>query len=125
MTMKPILISDVKCHDCNGPVTVFGVPDKVWAALGLSTEWVCMGCVARRINPNATAEQLSNEIQQRRKHFNLRRFNKFCGAKVSTPNLFLFELSFERAGVETMTSAEVNGDFELPEVRTVALTLYK
>jgi hypothetical protein len=27
---NPILISDVKCGECNGPATLFLVPDKVW-----------------------------------------------------------------------------------------------
>jgi hypothetical protein len=111
--VKPIIISDAKCHDCSGPVTVFAVPDKVWRGLGLTTEWVCMGCVARRINPNATAEQLRSEIKKHQKRFRLKRFNTFCGEKNLTPNLFLFELSAERAGVDTMTVAEVMGDFEL------------
>jgi hypothetical protein len=118
-TTKPIIVSDAQCYDCNGSITVFGVPDKVWSALGLTTEWLCMGCVAKRINPSATANQLESEIRKHRKTFNLRRFNKICGEKVHTPNLFLFELSVERAGVETMTVAEVMGDFELPSSQLV------
>jgi hypothetical protein len=113
--MTSILISDVKCHDCNGPVTVFGVPDKVWKGLGLKKEWLCMGCVARRIHSNATAEQLEKLIKNHRKRFNLGQFNKFCGqTNLNAPYIYLFELSAELAGVESMTVAEVMGDFELP-----------
>jgi hypothetical protein len=107
--MKTILISDVKCHDCNGPVTLFGIPDKVWKALGLKKKWVCMDCVAKRINPKATAKQLNNEIQKRKKRFKLEQFNKVCGqlALRYGPNRFLFEFSAEELGVETMTAAQV------------------
>jgi hypothetical protein len=46
-----ILISDRTCVDCGGPVTLFGVPDKVWKALGFDKEYACLACVAHRLNP--------------------------------------------------------------------------
>jgi hypothetical protein len=107
--MKPIFISDAKCHDCSGSVTLFAVPDKVWCGLGLTTEWVCMGCIAKRLNPTITADGLDSELKKQRHHFNLKKFNKFCGAKnTQTTKLLLIG-----SGPTTMTKNEVMGVVEI------------
>jgi hypothetical protein len=79
-----ILISDVTCNDCGGPVTLFLIPDKVWTGLGLTTEWVCLTCVARRLNPNITADDLSEEIYKQRRRFKLKRINRYKGIRMET-----------------------------------------
>jgi hypothetical protein len=102
---KPVIISDVKCHDCAGPVTLFAVPDKVWCGLGLTTEWVCMGCIAKRLNPTINADGLVGELKKQRRRFNLKTFNKFCGEKnTQTTKLLLIG-----EGRTTMTKDEVMG----------------
>ena len=103
--MKPILISDAKCHDCSGPVTLFAVPDKVWRGLGLTTEWICMGCIARRINPTISAEQLDVELKKHRRRFNLKKFNKFCGEVLRVPNVMLM---VGEAGADGATSITID-----------------
>jgi hypothetical protein len=52
-----VTISDVTCHDCSGPVTLFGIPDKVWNGIGLTKEWICLFCIGRRLNPHVTADE--------------------------------------------------------------------
>jgi hypothetical protein len=84
--MTVIHISDAQCCDCNGPLAAFVIPDKVWLKLGL-TGWVCMTCVARRINPQAAysdvdADELCDIILSQRRRFNLKRFNKYLGKRM-------------------------------------------
>jgi hypothetical protein len=77
-----IIVSDVACSKCGGPVTMFTVPDKVWRGLGFAKEWVCLFCVARLLNPeilNPTAEGLSKEIYRQRAKFELEKINDYCG----------------------------------------------
>jgi hypothetical protein len=104
--MKPILISDAKCHDCSGPVTLFAVPDKVWLGLGLTTEWVCTGCIARRLNPNINTEELSDELRKQNRRFNLKQFNKFCGVTMPIPRLRLLIADAGAEGHSTITMEE-------------------
>jgi len=93
---------------------VFGVPDKVWRGLRLGKKWLCKGCVAHRINPKATAAQLSTEIKKHRKRFKLEQCNKVCGETALRygPDRFLFEVSADELGVHTMTQAEVMNEVE-------------
>jgi len=84
--MAAICISDALCCDCNGPLTVFLIPNKVWDKLGL-TGWVCMTCVARRINPetsypDVTLDELCDIIVSQRRRFNLKRFNKYLSKRL-------------------------------------------
>lgn len=107
--MKHIIISDVKCHDCCGPVTLFAVPDKVWNGLGLTTEWVCIDCITHRLNPTIDTDGLEEEIQKQRRRFNLKRFNKFCGEKLPVPNVFLMTHFPALADRTSLTMGEVMG----------------
>ena len=48
---QDIVITDLACLDCGGQVPMFSVPDGVWAALQVATEWLCLSCISRRLNP--------------------------------------------------------------------------
>ena len=65
----PITVSDVRCSECRGGVTVFGIPDPIWKALGFAREWVCLNCVARSVNPKikfpVTPTRLRREMVKR------------------------------------------------------------
>jgi hypothetical protein len=65
-------------------VTLFLIPDKVWRGLELTTEWVCLACVARRLNPAITAEELSEEMYKQRRRFRLKRINRYFGARLES-----------------------------------------
>ena len=60
-------------------MTLFLIPDKVWAGLGLTTEWLCLSCVAHRLNPAITVDELSAEIHKQSARFHLKRraFNSY------------------------------------------------
>jgi hypothetical protein len=79
----------------------------------LTTEWLCKGCVARRIHPKATAAQLETVIRTRRKQFHLKRYETYGGVEACVPFAgAVFELSStdpEACGHTTMTKAQAMG----------------
>ena len=79
--MTTITVSDAACCDCGGAVTLFCIPDKVWCGLGLTTEWLCLSCVARRLNPAITADELGGEMYRQRRRFRLKRINRYLGVR--------------------------------------------
>jgi hypothetical protein len=105
-----ILVSDANCHDCKGPVTLFGIPDKVWKGLGLTTEWVCISCVMHRLNPAfssaATAYDLSKEIHRQRKRFKLKAINRICGQRAPA---YAVVMQPENESCSTLTKKEIMG----------------
>jgi hypothetical protein len=128
-----ILISDVICSDCKGPVTLFGIPDKVWAGLGLRAEWLCLQCVGARlavslgdaeildawradvaagsIDQAELRELVNTLIVGQRKKFKLKRFNRYCGSKMES---ILVAVAIPGEGIGTSLKAhEVMG---LPDV---------
>jgi hypothetical protein len=106
-----IVISDAICHDCNGAVTLFGIPDKVWKGLGFTTEWVCISCVMHRLNPAfssaATADDLSEEIHRQRSRFKLKRINRICGQRAP---VYVVVLHTEDESGSSWTKKEVMED---------------
>ena len=109
-----ITITDVRCADCGGEVTLFAVPDKVWKGLGLSDEWVCETCVARRVNPNIGVEELSAEIYKQRRRFNLKNRNRYCGAMM--PYTAVVHANPGEGVPSKMTLAQFRGEASLHEV---------
>ena len=87
----PIRIANVKCADCGGEVTGFVVPDKVWRALGLTRQWVCLKCVAYRVNPTICVENLSQEIDRQRTRFNLQDINRYRGTPLPFTQVLIAE----------------------------------
>ena len=78
-----ILISDTVCCERHGPVTLLSIPDKVWRDLKLDG-WVCLSCVAHALNPEIGVDDLSQEIWNQRRRFNLKRFNTYLGARMES-----------------------------------------
>lgn len=116
-----VTITDVTCCDCKGAVTAFLIPDKVWLALGLSKEWICLFCLARRLNPHLTANELNltpdefssvvasvidEEISRQKRKFRLKAINRYGGEKVSSMQVVQVS-SF--AGSSTATADQVMG----------------
>jgi len=103
-----ILVSDANCHDCKGHVTLFGIPDKVWKGLGLTTEWLCISCILRRLNPaftsEATDDDLSEEIYRQRKRFKLKRIDLIFGQPVP---FYLIVLQPENESHSALTRKEI------------------
>jgi hypothetical protein len=100
-SMKPITISDAKCCDCLGPVTLFAVPDKVWSGLGLTTERICLQCIADRLTTDA--DDLVVAIKKHKRRFHLKQYNKFCGQRLP---FVLLMLSDARSGPKNITMVE-------------------
>jgi hypothetical protein len=80
-TRKMIRVSDRRCVDCGGSVTLFLVPDKVWDGLGFKPgDFGCIKCVARRLNPQrppTNRNQLAKEILRQRRRFKLESHNTY------------------------------------------------
>jgi hypothetical protein len=122
---KCVTITDVTCCDCSGVVTLFAIPDKVWSGLGLTTEWICLACVARRLNPHCTAGELdvtpdefacvinnfiNSEIRRHKREFKLKNINKYCGTKRNSTGVVRFA---NLNGATTATADQVmKGWFE-------------
>jgi len=94
-----ITVIDSKCCDCSGACTLYLVPDKMWKALGLDKEWICVSCLVRRLEPTISAEEIAacdyeevltllrNFIYSRRRKFKLKRINRFKRARVECSTL--------------------------------------
>ena len=111
--MNPVTVSDRPCCDCGGVVTLFGVPDKVWQGLGLTTEYICLHCLAKRLNPDITADAIGDEIgdaigdemYRQRRRFKLTKTNRYLGVRM--PGYCVYcSVSDEFAEV---TAAQVEG----------------
>jgi hypothetical protein len=79
-----LTITDVPCIDCGGEVTAYMVPDKVWKGLGLASQdgWICLKCLAHRLNPDISVEEICDEIVRQQHRFNLKNVNRYQGVKV-------------------------------------------
>jgi hypothetical protein len=87
-------ILDEICAYCSGPVTTYGVIDKVWNYLGFGLrEWVCVGCLCKGLNMDKTddPQKITDQIIRHRHRFGLEQVNMLSGeAPVPLHRSFLF-----------------------------------
>src|SRR6266404_1930840 len=67
------------CDGCGGVCEWINVPNKVWTALGLDKEFLCVKCMSRLIDPclTGTIQELAHAILSRKTKFNLQKTNEF------------------------------------------------
>lgn len=100
-----VQVFDRECVDCDGPVTLFILADKVWDGLGLAvSDWICLHCIARRLKPNTppgTLGKLNDVIARQLRRFKLERDNWYNAEILLPLNRSLVVLTPESDFAET------------------------
>lgn len=106
--MSEILVTDRRCLDCGGPVTIFLIPDKVWDGLGYAlADYACLACVSRRLNPQyPDPENVTAEIYRQRRRFKLKSVNRYDGLRIRRHKVVIAD---GEDGLTEMTAEQAAG----------------